>query len=58
MSQFEREIGGALKSTIDAHGPITEQWVGSAAKRIAAAPRNEMKRERDVIARSEPKKHD
>lgn len=32
---FIREIGGALKSTIDAHGPITLANIGSAAKRIA-----------------------
>lgn len=30
----EKAIAGALRSTIDAHGPITEEWVGSAAKRI------------------------
>jgi len=26
---------GALKDTIKAHGPITNEWTGSAAKRVA-----------------------
>ena len=52
---FKREISGALKATIAAHGPITEEWVGSAAKRIAGMLRAEMKRERDAIARTTPK---
>lgn len=29
-----RVIHGALKQTIDAHGPITGMWIGSASKRI------------------------
>jgi hypothetical protein len=29
-----RVIVGALRNTIHAHGPITEQWISSAAKRI------------------------
>lgn len=29
-----RKISGALKSTIDAHGPITKVLIGSATKRI------------------------
>lgn len=29
-----RTICGSLKSCIDSHGPITKEWVGSAAKRI------------------------
>ena len=29
-----RMISGALKNTITAHGPITREWVGSAAKRV------------------------
>lgn len=33
-SLVERQIAGALKSTIRAHGPIDNFWVGSAAKRI------------------------
>lgn len=32
----ERQIVGALKSTIDAHGPITRENVSSAAKRIVS----------------------
>ena len=30
-----KAITGALKSAIDAHGPITHELVGSAAKRVA-----------------------
>lgn len=56
MGQFEREIAGALKNTINAHGPITEEWVASAAKRIKHALRESMKRERDAIAKTTPKK--
>ena len=29
-----KQVAGALKSCIDAHGPIDAQWIGSAAKRI------------------------
>lgn len=32
-------IYGALKQTIDAHGPITGTWIGSAAKRITGMMR-------------------
>ena len=56
MDDFKREISGALKSTIAAHGPIEEADVPSATKRIAAALREAMKRERDRIAQSEPRK--
>lgn len=31
----DRQVQGALRNTIQAHGPITEAWIGSAAKRIA-----------------------
>lgn len=30
----EKQISGALRSCIDAHGPITKEFIGSAAKRI------------------------
>lgn len=30
-------ISGALKNTVDAHGPITREWIGSAAKRVHRA---------------------
>ncbi len=30
----EKAIAGALRSTIDAHGPITRERIGSAVKRI------------------------
>lgn len=56
MDQFKKDIAGALRDTIHAHGPITEQHIGSATKRIAAGIRNSLKRERDVIAASEPKR--
>jgi hypothetical protein len=32
--RLERQIGGALRSQIDAHGAITREWIGSAAKRV------------------------
>lgn len=34
LDRIERVIVGALKSAIDAHGPITLELIGSAAKRI------------------------
>lgn len=33
-STLESRLAGALKNTIDAHGPITKDWVASAAKRM------------------------
>jgi hypothetical protein len=32
-----KRISGALKQTINAHGPITKQFIGSATKRIHGA---------------------
>jgi hypothetical protein len=32
---LERKVAGSLRSCIDAHGPITPNEIGSAAKRIA-----------------------
>jgi hypothetical protein len=32
--ELERAIVGALRDQIRAHGPITPEWIGSAAKRI------------------------
>ena len=55
MDRFKREIAGALKATIKAHGPITEGGISSATKRIAGALRSEMKRERDAIAKTTPR---
>lgn len=34
--RLERIVVGCLRATILAHGPITEEWIGSAAKRVAA----------------------
>lgn len=34
--ELQRIVGGYLKSTIDAHGPITRDSCGSASKRIAS----------------------
>ena len=56
MDQFAREIAGALKATINEHGPIDETSIPSATKRLAAALREAMKRERDRIATSTPRK--
>lgn len=33
----ERAIVGGLKQCLHAHGPITKEWTGSAAKRVRAA---------------------
>jgi len=33
-SSVESRLAGALKNTIYAHGPITKDWVASAAKRM------------------------
>jgi hypothetical protein len=53
--QLEREIAGALRSTIHAHGPITEDFIGSATKRIALAIREVAKRERDRLMTTQPR---
>lgn len=55
MAQLEKEIAGALKATIRAHGAINEDNIPSAAKRIAAAIREEAKRERDALMRTTPR---
>ena len=61
MAELEKEIAGALKRTIDAHGPISKDYIGSATKRIAAAIREAAKRERDRLMtttpRRQPQKH-
>lgn len=48
-------IKGALKSTIDAHGPITPEWIGSAEKRVFGAVMGELKakKEDEVFAEGE-----
>ena len=56
VEQLKRDIAGALRSTIEAHGPISEDQIGSATKRVAAGIRSSLKRERDLIAASMPKK--
>lgn len=33
----EKAIAGALRSTINAHGPITKAWIASATKRLYGA---------------------
>lgn len=37
---LERAIAGALRDAINAHGPITSAWIGSAVKRIIGNLRN------------------
>lgn len=46
-AKLEKQIAGALRSTIDAHGPITREWIGSATKRIIS-----LLKEREQAARS------
>jgi hypothetical protein len=55
VDQFAREIAGALKATIHAHGPITEDDVSSATKRVAHSLREAMKRERDRMMTTQPR---
>lgn len=52
MDDFKREISGALRSAIDAHGPITNDNRTSATKRIAGMIRDALKRERDTILKT------
>lgn len=33
-TRVERQITGGLRSVINDHGPVTKEWIGSAAKRI------------------------
>jgi len=56
MGDLEREIAGALRQTINDHGPITRDLIGSAAKRITAAIREAAKRERDRLMTTTPRK--
>ena len=48
-----RVISGALKSCIDAHGPISKEWVGSAAKRVRRALSSAQHDARRAEARAE-----
>lgn len=34
LQKAEKQVAGAIISAIDAHGPITKNFVGSAAKRV------------------------
>jgi hypothetical protein len=38
--ELERAIVGALRDQIKAHGPITPEWIGSAAKRVVGQMAN------------------
>ena len=44
-----KRISGALKQTINAHGPITAQFIGSATKRIYGALLDNTKKENFFI---------
>jgi len=55
VDEFAREIAGALKATIKAHGVISEEHIPSATKRITAALREAMKRERDRMMTTQPR---
>ena len=35
IDMLQKQICGALRETIEQHGPINKQWISSAAKRIA-----------------------
>ncbi len=40
LESLERAVVGALRSAIKAHGPISLEWVGSAAKRVIGQIKN------------------
>lgn len=44
-----KRISGALKQTINAHGPITKQFIGSATKRVYGSLLNNEKKESFII---------
>jgi len=44
-----KRISGALKQTINAHGPITKQFIGSATKRVYGSLLNNEKKENLII---------
>lgn len=49
-----RKISGALKQTINAHGPITKELIGSATKRIYGnllMNPNEVKKDKRISVR-------
>lgn len=41
--KFERMVMGSMKSTVDAHGPVTKEFCNSAAKRVAHQTWSELK---------------
>lgn len=47
--ELARAIAGALKQTIDAHGPISQDGIPSATKRLSHALREALRHERDRI---------
>lgn len=44
-----KRISGALKMCINAHGPITKQFIGSATKRVYGSLLNNEKKESFII---------
>lgn len=46
-ARIERLVAGALRSCIEAHGPITPEWIGSAAKRVISQLKAEERRKRE-----------
>lgn len=36
-ADLQKRIAGALRATINDHGPITKEWIGSATKRLLGA---------------------
>jgi hypothetical protein len=41
-SWLQKHISGGVRACIKAHGPITEDWIGSAAKRICNSFQSEV----------------
>ena len=42
--KFEKVVAGAVKSAIDAHGPITKDLVSSVSKRVATQTWSNLRR--------------
>ncbi|MDP2621993.1 MAG: hypothetical protein Q8P46_17770 [Hyphomicrobiales bacterium] len=50
--RIQKEVAGALKSCVDAHGNIVQgSWIGSAAKRIAALLKTDFDTMADLLAK-------
>ncbi len=58
MTDLQPDIVGALRLQIQAHGPIDDRWIGSAAKRIIGAIQEGRRRDWENAAKGEDVKHE